>query len=94
MEPELQPLTGEEMQHKTANSEEGACLDIRVSGFWGSLHERAFIDMRVFNPYALLFEMAGTAVVLQLILLFFCYGKSDRESESLTEARSRNLYFK
>ena len=53
VELELQPLTGEEMQHKTANSEEGARLDIRVSGFWESLHESAFFKMRVFNPYAL-----------------------------------------
>ena len=41
------------MQHKTANVEEGACLDIRASGFWGSRHESAFFDVRVFNPYAL-----------------------------------------
>ena len=52
VEPELQPLTGEEMLHKTANVEEGARLDIRASGFWGSRHESAFFDVRVFNPYA------------------------------------------
>ena len=52
VEPELQPLTGEEMQHKTANLEEGARLDIHVKSFRGSLHESAFFDVRVFNPYA------------------------------------------
>ena len=52
MEPELQPLTGEEMQHKTANSEEGAHLDTHFSGFWGSLHESAFFDVRVFSVAA------------------------------------------
>ena len=31
------------MQHKTANVEEGARLDIRASGFWGSRHESAFL---------------------------------------------------
>ena len=30
VEPVLQPLTGEKMQHKSANSEEGACLDIHM----------------------------------------------------------------
>ena len=43
VEPELQPLTGEKMQHKTANVEEGARLDIRASCFWGSRHESAFL---------------------------------------------------
>ena len=33
VELELHPLTREEMKHKTANSEEGARLDICVSGF-------------------------------------------------------------
>ena len=31
----------------------GRSLDMRVSGFWGSIHKSAFFDMRVFNPYAL-----------------------------------------
>ena len=53
VEPELQPLTGEEMQHKTANMEEGVRLDIHVSGFWGNIYESAFFDVRVFNLYAL-----------------------------------------
>ena len=33
-EPALQPLTGERMNARTANSNEGACLDIRARGFW------------------------------------------------------------
>ena len=33
-EPALQPLTGERMITRTANSDEGAHLDIRARGFW------------------------------------------------------------
>ena len=51
VEPEVQPLAGVEMQHKTANLEKGVRLDIHVSVFWGSIHENAFFDVRVFNQY-------------------------------------------
>ena len=30
IEPTLQPLTGEQFQHRTVNVEDGACADIRV----------------------------------------------------------------
>ena len=35
VEPELQPLTGQRLQLRTANSEEGAQLDVSAQGFWG-----------------------------------------------------------
>ena len=43
VEPELQPLTGERLQLRTANSEKGAWLDKthKVSG--GERHQRAFL---------------------------------------------------
>ena len=34
-EPHLQPLTGEALCFKTANSESNARLDIAANGFWG-----------------------------------------------------------
>ena len=34
-EPDLQPLTGETLSHTSANSLDGARLDIDVNGFWG-----------------------------------------------------------
>ena len=34
------------------NTEDGARLDVAADGFWGSRFERAFFDVRVFNPYA------------------------------------------
>ena len=52
IEPYLQPLTGEVMSHKTAVTEEGAHLDGAMYGFWGSRFEKAFVDIRVFNPCA------------------------------------------
>ena len=51
-EAELQPLTGETMENETANKEDGACLDITANRLWGSRHERIFVDVRIFNPYA------------------------------------------
>ena len=35
-----------------ANIEEGARLDVASDGFWGSCHQRVFIDVEVFNPNA------------------------------------------
>jgi len=52
IEPALQPITGETLSGASANIEEGARLDVAALGFWGSSHERAFFDVRVFNPHA------------------------------------------
>ena len=51
IEPLLTPLTGEKFQHKTANKDNLARLDVSARGAWvkGS---RAFFDIRVFNPLA------------------------------------------
>ena len=50
-EPTLQPITGEVFNHATTITEDGARLDIAANGFWGSRLERAFFDVRVFNPH-------------------------------------------
>ena len=34
------------------NVEDGARLDISVNGFWGGRCEKTFLDVKVFNPYA------------------------------------------
>ena len=49
-EPTLQPITGEVLSNATTICDDGARLDIAANGFWGG--ERAFFDVRVFNPYA------------------------------------------
>ena len=51
-EPHLQTMTGEVMSGLSANIQDGAQLDIAADGFWGSRFERAFFDVKVFNPYA------------------------------------------
>ena len=51
-EPHLQPLSGERMSHSTAITDTNARLDISAYGFWGGRFERAFFDVRVFNPCA------------------------------------------
>ena len=43
-------LTGEELTH-SASSSDGARIDIAARGYWQRC-EKAFFDVRVFNPYA------------------------------------------
>ena len=53
LEPHLQPLSGESLSSSSATREENARLtDVGVNGFWGGRFERAYIDVRVFNPHA------------------------------------------
>lgn len=52
IEPNLQPLTGETLDGASANTEDGARLDIAANGFWGGRYERTYFDVRVFNPLA------------------------------------------
>ena len=49
IEPTLLPLP---LTYSSANTEDGARLDVRARGFWGSCHEVAYFDVRVFNPFA------------------------------------------
>ncbi len=50
-EPSLQTLSGEILNHRTANKEDGARLDIRARGVWNGAKD-AFFDVRVFHPNA------------------------------------------
>ena len=52
IEPHLQPLSGETLSHLSAIIDDGARLDISMYGFWGGRFEKAFLDVRVFNPSA------------------------------------------
>ena len=42
----------ETLTKRTANTAEAAGLDMTACGFWGGRHERIFMDVRVFNPFA------------------------------------------
>jgi len=50
-EPGLQPLNGERMFYRSAVEDDGARLDIAACDFWRISHQRAYFDVRVFNPY-------------------------------------------
>ena len=50
-EPSLQPITSETFRMASVNKQDGARLDIVANG-WGGAYERAFFDVRVFNPFA------------------------------------------
>ena len=52
IEPSLQPVTGEILSYRSANREDGARLDVVAESFWGRNRQRAFFDVRVFNPFA------------------------------------------
>ena len=52
IEPTLQTITGEPSSAMSANTEDGGQSDIAADGFWGGRFERAFFNVRVFNPYA------------------------------------------
>ena len=45
-------MTGEVFSNATAIFEDGARLNIAANRFWGGRFERAFFDVRVFNPLA------------------------------------------
>ena len=50
-EPLLQFLCGEKLRYATANTQDSARLDLSSQGFW-TRGERAFFDIRVFDPVA------------------------------------------
>ncbi len=43
IEPGLQPVTGEQFEHRTANREDGARLDIVAQNFWGRVLMLGFL---------------------------------------------------
>ena len=51
IEPHLQPLSGESFRLASPNTDDGARLDVRASGFWNTRQD-AFFDVRVFHPNA------------------------------------------
>ena len=47
VEPDLMPVTNESLSHASANSTNGARLDIAANGLWGGRFERSYMDVRV-----------------------------------------------
>ena len=52
IEPDLQPVTSNQLNGASANSQDGARLDVSANGVWGGRYEKTFFDVRVFNPLA------------------------------------------
>ena len=51
IKPHLQPLSRETFRLASANTDDGARLDVRARGFWNARQD-AFFDVRVFRPNA------------------------------------------
>lgn len=51
VKPHLQPLSGEQLSSASANSQDGARLDVAMNGLWGGRYEKTYLDIRVFNPF-------------------------------------------
>ena len=51
IKPHLQPLSGETLRLASANTDDGARLDVRTRGFWNTCQD-AYFDVRVFHTNA------------------------------------------
>ncbi len=52
VEPNLQPVSPDQLNSASANSQDNARLDISANGVWGSRFQKTYFDVRVFNPLA------------------------------------------
>ena len=80
-EPMLQPLSGEVLQRRSANCDDGARLDIVADNYWGN-GLRAFFYVRVFHPMALSYCQTR---------LDSCYRSRELEKRRCYEERVREV---
>ena len=77
IEPHLQPTTPDQLSGATANSQDGARLDVSANGVWGGRFQKTYFDVRVFNPLAPSNKAQTPAA---------CYRKHEREkNEPMTK---------
>ncbi len=81
-EPTLQPLSQEQLTHKTANRDDGAHLDIVAESFWGCDRQLAFFNVRVFNPFAPSHRNTPLAQ---------CYRRNEQEKKRAYDERVREV---
>ena len=84
-EPQLQPVTGEQLTHRIANREDGARLDVVAESFWGNDRQNrqsTFFDVRVFNPFAPSYQNTSLAQ---------CYRKKELEKKRAYDKRVREI---
>ena len=82
VEPSLQALSGETLYYGTANRDDGARLDVVADGFWGGNRQRAFFDVRVFNPFTPSHKNSP---------LDKCYRKNEQEKKRAYDQRIREV---
>ena len=81
IEPNLQPLSGERLQQRSANCDDGARLDIVADNFWGD-GRRAFFDVRVFYPLAQSYRQISVEA---------CYRSREQEKRRNYDERVREV---
>ena len=52
VEPDLQPVTPDQLNGASADSQDGARLDVSANEVWGGRFQKTYFDVRVFNPLA------------------------------------------
>ena len=62
--------------------EDGARLDVAASGFWGSRHQKVFLDVKVFNPNALSYRGSSLSSL---------YRRLEKEKQRKYEQRIREV---
>ena len=70
------------MARASANTTNGARLDIAVNGLWGGRFERTYLDVRVFNPHAPTNRNSSISN---------CYRKHEAEKKRVYEQRIREV---
>ena len=81
-EPSLQPVTDEQFTYRSAIREDGARLDVAAESFWSTDQQRAFFDVRVFNPFAQSHRSTS---------LSQCYKKHEQEKKRAYDERVREV---
>ena len=81
IEPSLQPVTGEQFSHLSANVENECHVDVVAEGFWNQ-GQQAYFDVKVFNPLAKTFSSTS---------LPQCYRRAELEKKRKYEERIREI---
>ena len=82
IEPHLQPTTHDQLSGATANSQDGARVDVSTNGVWGGRFQKTDFDVRVFNPLAPFNKNQTPAA---------CYRKHEREKKRAYDQRIREV---
>ena len=77
----VQPVTGEQFEHRIANREDGARLDIVAQSFWGRDRPSVLFDVSVFNH---------THLAIEAPPYLSAIGRTSREEEGIWRTCARN----